>query len=87
MYARGTVIFCTFECSSVYSLAPYPAEIGYFNSPNRELSNGVQVMEIEILAQLRRIRPPPIFAEIHNFQNEQFQPIGDEQVIDDGLDK
>ena len=29
-----------------FGLASYPAEIAYFNSPNRELSNGVRVMAL-----------------------------------------
>ena len=29
-----------------FSIMSYPAEIAYFNSPNRELSNGVRVMEL-----------------------------------------
>ena len=29
-----------------FSNTSYPAEMAYFNSPNRELSNGVQVMEL-----------------------------------------
>ena len=33
----GAMTFC---------LTSYPAEIAYFNSPNRELSNGAQAMEL-----------------------------------------
>ena len=29
-----------------FSITFYPAEIAYFNSPNRELSNGVRLMEL-----------------------------------------
>ena len=29
-----------------FSITCYPAEIAYFNSPNRELSNGVRLMEL-----------------------------------------
>ena len=29
-----------------FSLTSYPGEIAYFNSPNRELSNGARVMEL-----------------------------------------
>ena len=44
LYAQ--CLFCTFECSYFYSITSYPAEIAYFNSPNRDLSNGVRVMEL-----------------------------------------
>ena len=30
-----------------FSLMSYPDEIAYFNSPNRELPNGAQVMELQ----------------------------------------
>ena len=29
-----------------FGLSSYPGEIAYFNSPNRELSNGVRVMAL-----------------------------------------
>ena len=31
---------------SFFGLTSYPAKIAYFNSPNRELSNGARVMEL-----------------------------------------
>ena len=39
-------LFLHFRRLLFSSLASYPAEIAYFNSPNWELSNGVQVMKL-----------------------------------------
>ena len=36
----------SFECGNFLVLCPVPLKIAYFNSANRELSNGVQVMEL-----------------------------------------
>ena len=38
--------FLHFRMLLFFSITFYPAEIAYFNSPNRELSNGVRVMEL-----------------------------------------
>ena len=38
--------FLHFRMLLFFSLTSYPAEIAYFNSPNRELSNGVQLMAL-----------------------------------------
>ena len=38
--------FLHFRTLFFFSLTSYPGEIAYFNSPNRELSNGAQVMEL-----------------------------------------
>ena len=46
MYARSAVIFLHFWKFLFFSLTSYAADIAYFNSPNRELSNGVRVMEL-----------------------------------------
>ena len=45
MYARLAMSF--FALSNALILQSYvdPGEIAYFNSPNRELSNGARVME------------------------------------------
>ena len=40
------VIFLNFRMLLFFSLTSYLAEIAYFNLPNRELSNGVGVMEL-----------------------------------------
>ena len=39
-------LFLHFRMLLFFSITSYPAEIAYFNSPHRELSNGVQVMEL-----------------------------------------
>ena len=46
MYARLAVIFLHFRMLLFFSLTSYPDEIAYLNSPNCELSNGAQVMEL-----------------------------------------
>ena len=38
--------FLHFRTLLFFSLTSYPGEIAYFNLPNRELSNGAQVMEL-----------------------------------------
>ena len=38
--------FLHFRMLLFFSLTSYPAEIAYLNSPNRELSNGVRIMEL-----------------------------------------
>ena len=38
--------FLHFRTLLFFSLASYPGEIAYFNSPNQELSNGARVMEL-----------------------------------------
>ena len=44
MYAHLAMSF--FLISNALILASYPGEIAYFNSPNRQLSNGAQVTEL-----------------------------------------
>ena len=39
-------LFLHFWMLLFFSITSYPAEIAHFNSPNRELSNGVRVMEL-----------------------------------------
>ena len=39
-------LFLHFRMLLFFSITFYPAEIAYFNSPNRELSNSVLVMEV-----------------------------------------
>ena len=39
-------LFLHFRMLLFFSITSYPAEIAYFNSPNRELSNDVRVMEL-----------------------------------------
>ena len=46
MYACRAVIFLHFRVLLFFSLTSYPAEIAYFNLPNRELSNFGLVMEL-----------------------------------------
>ena len=46
MYARLAMSFLHFRTLLFFSLTSYPGEIAYFNSPNRELSDGAQVMEL-----------------------------------------
>ena len=46
MYARRTMSILHFRRLFFFSLTSYPGEIAYFNSPNRELSNGARVMEL-----------------------------------------
>ena len=46
MYARRAMSFFALSNALILSLTSYSAEIAYFNSPNRELSNGVLVMEL-----------------------------------------
>ena len=50
MYARRTMSrsFLHFWMLLFFSLTCYPAEIALFNSPNRELSNFVQLMSIPL---------------------------------------
>ena len=43
MYARRAM---RFRMLLFFGLTFYPGEIAYFNSPNRELSNGVRVMAL-----------------------------------------
>ena len=38
--------FLHFRTLLFFSLTSYPSEIAYFNSPNRQLSNGARVMEL-----------------------------------------
>ena len=38
--------FLHFRTLLFFSLTSYPGEIAYFNSPNRQLSNGARVMEL-----------------------------------------
>ena len=38
--------FLHFRTLLFFSLTSFPAEIAYFNSPNRQLSNGARVMEL-----------------------------------------
>ena len=45
MYSLCAMPFLHFRMLLFFSITFYPAEIAYFNSPNRELSNGVRVME------------------------------------------
>ena len=46
MYDRHEMSFLHFQKLLFFSLTSYPAEIAYFNSPNRELSYFVQHMEL-----------------------------------------
>ena len=46
MYARLAISFLHFRTLLFFSLTSYPGEIAYFNSPNRQLSNGARVMEL-----------------------------------------
>ena len=46
MYARLAMSFLHFRTLLFFSLTSYPGEIAYFNSPNRQLSNGARVMEL-----------------------------------------
>ena len=46
MIVNGKCQFLHFRQLLFSSLTPYPAEIAYFSSPNQELSNGVQVIEL-----------------------------------------
>ena len=46
MYAVCAMPFLHFQMLVFFSITFYPAEIAYFNSPNRELSNDVWVMEL-----------------------------------------
>ena len=39
-------LFLHFRMILFFSITSYPDEIAYFKSPNRDLSNGVQVMEL-----------------------------------------
>ena len=43
MYARAMSFFALL-IALIFGLTSYPAEIAYFNSPNHELSNGVELM-------------------------------------------
>ena len=46
MYAPCAMPFLHFRMLLFFSITSYPAEIAYFNSPNRDLSNSVRVMEL-----------------------------------------
>ena len=48
MYACGAMsfIFLHFRMFLFFSITSYPAEIAHFNSPNRDLSNFVRLMEL-----------------------------------------
>ena len=46
MYALCRMPFLHFRMLLFFSITSYPAEIAYFNSPNRDFSNGVRVMEL-----------------------------------------
>ena len=46
MYALWAMPFLHFWMLLFFSITSYPAEMAYFNSPNRELSNGVWVMDL-----------------------------------------
>ena len=46
MYARLAMSFFAFRTLLFFSLTSYHGEIAYFNSPNRQLSNGARVMEL-----------------------------------------
>ena len=46
MYGRLAMSFFALSNALFFSLTSYPGEIAYFNSPNRQLSNGAQVMEL-----------------------------------------
>ena len=46
MYARRAMSISHFRRLLFISLMSYPAEIAYFSLPNRELSNGVRLMEV-----------------------------------------
>ena len=46
MYARLAMSFLHFRTLLFFSLTSYPGEIAYFNSPNRQLSNGARVIEL-----------------------------------------
>ena len=48
MYAVCAMPFVDFRMLLFFSITFYSAEIAYFNLPNRELSNGVRVMEQDI---------------------------------------
>ena len=46
MYAYLAMSFFALSNALVLQYYVFPAEIAYFNSPNRELSNSVWVMEL-----------------------------------------
>ena len=48
MYARLAMSFFALTNALILQsyYTSYPAEIAYFNSPNRQLSNGARVMEL-----------------------------------------
>ena len=46
MYSLCAMPFVLFRMLLFFSITSYPAENAYFNSPNRELSNGVWVVEL-----------------------------------------
>ena len=50
--------FLHFQTLLFFSLTSYPAEIAYFNSPNRQLSNGARVMELYWNRNVDRCRSP-----------------------------
>ena len=47
MYARLVMsFFLHFQTLLFFSLTSYPGEIAYFNSPNGEVSNGAQIIQL-----------------------------------------
>ena len=46
MYARSGVSSFALSIVLIFGLMSFPAEIAYFNSPNHELSNGVELMAL-----------------------------------------
>ena len=58
VYALRAMPFLHFWMLLFFSITFYPAEITYFNSPNRELSNGVRVMELYWNRNVYRSRSP-----------------------------
>ena len=46
MYAGHEMSFFALSNALILQSYAYPAEIAYFNSPNRELSNGAWVVEL-----------------------------------------
>ena len=49
MYARRAMSFLHFRMLLLFSVTSYPAEIAYFNLPNRELSKSVQVIALNLI--------------------------------------
>ena len=55
------------------SLMSYPAEIAYFNSPNRELSNSVRVMELYLYRNVDPSKSPCLEAvDRKSFEHRNF---------------